>query len=142
MAGPKVPLLLVLRTLCVLATVSGSYPSPSGSFRHYHPSATAQAKQQAASCYRSILACVRPAASVHLSHDQTLQFKSYAHELNWLNYVFTLETSVFIFRPRTLRIRIRVPTQIARINCYYVRRGFRSPSRGGVYYAFLFQSQP
>ncbi len=40
------------------------------------------------------------------------------HELKlWLNYVFNFETWYSFFRLATSRIRIRVPTQIAPINC-------------------------
>ncbi|EBX2049085.1 hypothetical protein DRD74_22800 [Salmonella enterica subsp. enterica serovar Schwarzengrund] len=51
---------------------------------------------------------------------------------------------VFIFRPRTLRIRIfecphRLSDKLLKSRC---DAACSSPSRGGVYYAFLFQSQP
>ncbi|PVM28508.1 hypothetical protein C4789_18770 [Salmonella enterica subsp. enterica serovar Montevideo] len=51
---------------------------------------------------------------------------------------------VFIFRPRTSRIRIfecphRLSDKLLKSRC---DAAFSSPSRGGVYYAFLFQSQP
>ena len=43
----------------------------------------------------------------NLSHDQTLQFKFDARELNFvMNYVCSLRDLVFIFRLATLRIRI------------------------------------
>ncbi|EAB4768399.1 hypothetical protein DWQ75_13985 [Salmonella enterica] len=47
---------------------------------------------------------------------------------------------VFIFRPRTLRIRIfecphRLSDKLLKSSC---DAAFSSPSRGGVYYAFLF----
>ncbi|EBR8042370.1 hypothetical protein DN178_18155, partial [Salmonella enterica subsp. enterica serovar Bovismorbificans] len=50
---------------------------------------------------------------------------------------------VFIFRPRTLRIRIfecphRLSDKLLKSRC---DAAFSSPSRGGVYYAFLFLSQ-
>ncbi|EBK9171701.1 hypothetical protein DXH53_18715, partial [Salmonella enterica] len=50
----------------------------------------------------------------------------------------------FIFRPRTSRIRIfecphRLSDKLLKSRC---DAAFSSPSRGGVYYAFLFQSQP
>ncbi|OZU50853.1 hypothetical protein CCO57_23460, partial [Salmonella enterica subsp. indica serovar Marseille] len=49
-----------------------------------------------------------------------------------------------IFRPRTSRIRIfecphRLSDKLLKSRC---DAAFSSPSRGGVYYAFLFQSQP
>ncbi|EAA8527287.1 hypothetical protein DC599_21960 [Salmonella enterica] len=51
---------------------------------------------------------------------------------------------VFIFRPGTLRIRIfecphRLSDKLLKSRC---DAACSSPSRGGVYYAFLFQSQP
>ena len=55
---------LVLRRYAVLATVSSSYPPPSGSFPDItHPSATRH--QRSKLLYVTVrLACVRPAASV------------------------------------------------------------------------------
>ncbi|ASG64220.1 hypothetical protein CEW81_21715 [Kluyvera genomosp. 3] len=51
---------------------------------------------------------------------------------------------VFIFRLATLRIRIfecphRLSDKLLKSSC---DAAYSSPSRGGVYYAFLFQSQP
>ncbi|RJQ00271.1 hypothetical protein D6A14_14425, partial [Salmonella enterica subsp. enterica serovar Schwarzengrund] len=51
---------------------------------------------------------------------------------------------VFIFRLATSRIRIfecphRLSDKLLKSRC---DAAFSSPSRGGVYYAFLFQSQP
>ncbi len=61
--GPKVPS-LVLRRYAVLATVSSSYPPPSGSFPDItHPSATRQRNSKLFPVTVR-LACVRPAASV------------------------------------------------------------------------------
>ena len=55
---------LVLRRYAVLATVSSSYPPPSGSFPDItHPSATRQQSSKLLSVTVR-LACVRPAASV------------------------------------------------------------------------------
>ncbi|OPL40417.1 hypothetical protein BSU29_04530 [Salmonella enterica subsp. enterica serovar Enteritidis] len=50
---------------------------------------------------------------------------------------------VFIIRPRTLRIRIfecphRLSDKLLKSRC---DAAYSSPSRGGVYYAFLFLSQ-
>ena len=60
--GPKVP--LVLRRYAVLATVSSSYPPPSGSFPDItHPSAARRQSSKLLSA-AARLACVRPAASV------------------------------------------------------------------------------
>ncbi|OHG51333.1 hypothetical protein A7T38_22715, partial [Salmonella enterica subsp. enterica serovar Bareilly] len=82
----------------------------------------------------------------NLSHDQTLQFKSLMlKELNFvMNYVFTLETWYSFFVLRRIRIRIfecphRLSDKLLKSSC---DAAFSSPSRGGVYYAFLFQSQP
>ena len=55
---------LVLRRYAVLATVSSSYPPPSGSFPDItHPSATRHPRSKLL-CATVRLACVRPAASV------------------------------------------------------------------------------
>ena len=55
---------LVLRHYAVLATVSSSYPPPSGSFPDItHPSATRHPRSKLL-CATVRLACVRPAASV------------------------------------------------------------------------------
>ncbi|OMG97623.1 hypothetical protein A8M31_06980, partial [Escherichia coli] len=55
---------LVLRRYAVLATVSSSYPPPSGSFPDItHPSATRQQRSKLLPVTVR-LACVRPAASV------------------------------------------------------------------------------
>ncbi len=55
---------LVLRRYAVLATVSSSYPPPSGSFPDItHPSATRQRSSKLLPV-TVLLACVRPAASV------------------------------------------------------------------------------
>ncbi|EBY4447386.1 hypothetical protein D4Y73_19360, partial [Salmonella enterica subsp. enterica serovar Fresno] len=56
----------------------------------------------------------------------------------------SLRDLVFIFRPRTSRIRIfecphRLSDKLLKSRC---DAACSSPSRGGVYYAFLFQSQP
>ncbi len=50
----------------------------------------------------------------NLSHDQTLQFKFDARELNFvMNYVCSLRDLVFIFRLATFKNPyLRVPTQI------------------------------
>ncbi len=49
---------LVLRRYAVLATVSSSYPPPSGSFPDIlHHCPTSSAKKQASSCYRSTCMC-------------------------------------------------------------------------------------
>ncbi|ABJ03468.1 conserved hypothetical protein [Escherichia coli APEC O1] len=58
--------------------------------------------------------------------------------------MFTPENLVFIFRLATLRIRIfecphRFSDKLLKSSC---DAAFSSLSRGGVYYAFLFQSQP
>ncbi|AUY73807.1 hypothetical protein BWI82_21230 [Escherichia coli] len=61
-----------------------------------------------------------------------------------MNYVFTLETWYSFFRLATLRTRIfecphRLSDKLLKSSC---DAAFSSLSRGGVYYAFLFQSQP
>ncbi|OUG51249.1 hypothetical protein AZZ61_003737, partial [Klebsiella variicola] len=55
----------------------------------------------------------------NLSHDQTLQFKFDARELNFvMNYVCSLRDLVFIFRPRTLRIHVTLSAHTdCLINC-------------------------
>ncbi|AAN44146.1 hypothetical protein C5K19_16275 [Shigella flexneri] len=85
---------LVLRRYAVLATVSSSYPPPSGSFPDItHPSATRQRSSKRFLLPFDLHVLGLPPA-FNLSHDQTLQFKSLMlKELNFvMNYVFTLET--------------------------------------------------
>ncbi|EBY0375655.1 hypothetical protein DUP93_23655, partial [Salmonella enterica subsp. enterica serovar Toulon] len=66
------------------------------------------------------------------------------NELNFvMNYVFTLETWYSFFVLRRIRIRIfecphRLSDKLLKSRC---DAAFSSPSRGGVYYAFLFLSQ-
>ncbi|MGS6357781.1 hypothetical protein ACVGXP_09220, partial [Enterobacter hormaechei] len=79
---------MVLRRYAVLATVSSSYPPPSGSFPDItHPSPLVS---KAASCFLLPfdLHVLGLPPAFNLSHDQTLQFKFDARELNFvMNYV-------------------------------------------------------
>ncbi len=82
---PEGPL-LVLRRYAVLATVSSSYPPPSGSFPDItHPSATRHPRSKLPLCYPFDLHVLGLPPAFNLSHDQTLQFKSLM--LNELNFV-------------------------------------------------------
>ena len=55
----------------------------------------------------------------NLSHDQTLQFKFDARELNFvMNYLCSLRDLVFIFRLATLRIHVTLSAHTdCLINC-------------------------
>ena len=83
----------------------------------------------------------------NLSHDQTLQFKSLMlNELNIRNEL----------RVHSLRLGIHFSSEDVKNPCHFecphrlsdkllkssCDAAFSSLSRGGVYYAFLFQSQP
>ena len=82
----------------------------------------------------------------NLSHDQTLQFKFDARELNFvMNYVCSLRdfgihlVSEDIKNPCHFECPHRLSDKLLKSSC---DAAYSSPSRGGVYYAFLFQSQP
>ena len=81
----------------------------------------------------------------NLSHDQTLQFKFDARELNFvMNYVCSLRdfgihlVSEDIKNPCHFECPHRLSDKLLKSSC---DAAYSSPSRGGVYYAFLFQSQ-
>ena len=80
----------------------------------------------------------------NLSHDQTLQFKFDARELNFvMNYVFTQRLGIHfssedVKNPCHFECPHRLSDKLLKSSA----TALSALSRGGVYYAFLFQSQP
>ncbi|WP_226951606.1 hypothetical protein, partial [Raoultella ornithinolytica] len=80
----------------------------------------------------------------NLSHDQTLQFKFDARELNFvMNYVFTQRLGIHfssedVKNPCHFECPHRLSDKLLKSSA----TARSALSRGGVYYAFLFQSQP
>lgn len=104
---------MVLRRYAVLATVSSSYPL------HQAVSQTLLTRpplvSEAASCFLLPfdLHVLGLPPAFNLSHDQTLQFKFDARELNFvMNYVFTQRLGIRFSSEDVKNPYLRVPTQI------------------------------
>ncbi len=89
-------------------------------------------------------ACGGSQPAFNLSHDQTLQFKFDARELNFvMNYVFTQRLGIHfssedVKNPCHFECPHRLSDKLLKSSA----TALSALSRGGVYYAFLFQSQP